>query len=150
MTTRRDYAWGRWIRVTVAHHYLAVDRRWFDRHIKPGLTIIKISKQARAFIRAEIDEAAERVETQFCDGRPSLDKGDNAWVERELAASRQMPKARKSSASKSSAKPFLVASAELAKTKPNDGSPVRSSASSLRGKAERVLASLSEKLRPGI
>src|SRR4030065_711595 len=95
---RREFPWGRWIRVSVAHHYLAVDRRWFDQHIRPGLTIIKISKQARAFIRAEIDEAAERVETRLCDGRPSSEKGVNAWVERERAASRQMPKVTRSSA----------------------------------------------------
>ena len=69
---------GRWIRVSVAHHYLAVDRRWFDQHIRPGLTLIKISKQARAFIRAEIDEAAQRVEDSLRDGRPSSEERSNS------------------------------------------------------------------------
>lgn len=49
MTARRDFPWGRWIRVSVAHHYLAVDRH---QHIRPDLTIIKISKQARVLTRA--------------------------------------------------------------------------------------------------
>jgi len=99
----------------VAHHYLAVDRRWFDRHIKPGLTVIKISKQARAFIRTEIDEAAARLENINRDGRPSSEKGESAWAERERVASRQMPVATKSSTSRSAAKPSTPDLAQSAK-----------------------------------
>ena len=65
MTTRRDFAWGRWIRVLVAHHYLAVNRHWFSQQIRPELTVSKISKQARAFIRAEIDEVARSTLATF-------------------------------------------------------------------------------------
>src|SRR6478672_11731712 len=149
VSTRREFAWGRWIRVSIAHHYLAVDRRWFDQHIRPSLTLIKISKQARAFIRAEIDEAAQRVEDSLRDGRPSSEKGVTAWVERERAASLQMPKVTKSSANRCKAKPSTLVLAQLAKSKRNSGLPPELRGLSLKGKAERVLASLSEKLRPG-
>src|SRR5687768_10498135 len=29
MSTGSNLAWGRWIRASVAHHYLGVDRNWF-------------------------------------------------------------------------------------------------------------------------
>jgi hypothetical protein len=132
MSSRRDFPWGRWIRVSVAHHYLGADRRWFDHNIKPQLTVIKVSKQARAFIRAEIDEAAAAVETLFRDGRPSLEKGEYARVEREQAASQPMPKATKSSTSKSMRK---------------NGSRSASSESPSHTNVDRVLESLSAKLR---
>src|SRR5215210_4045189 len=106
MPRRADFPWGRWVRVSEAHYYACGgDRRYFDAHFKPHLTAIKLSKQGRAYVRADIDAVAENIETRTRNGRACDEKGvTHAWHERERAASQPMPKATKSSASKSAEK----------------------------------------------
>lgn len=61
MSTRRTFAWGRWIRVSVAHHYLQVDKAWFARNVRPLLRVLQISEQARACRRKDLDARAARI-----------------------------------------------------------------------------------------
>jgi hypothetical protein len=59
---RHDFPWGRWIRVNVAHHYLSVDRRFFNEKVRPHVRVLTVSKQAKAIPRADIDAWAEQFE----------------------------------------------------------------------------------------
>src|SRR3712207_760522 len=75
MTRRADYPWGRWVRVSEAHYYACGgDRRYFDKYFKPHLTSIQLSKQGRAYMRAEIDAVAENIELEFATGGPATRK----------------------------------------------------------------------------
>src|SRR4051812_36033121 len=122
--SRREFAWGRWIRVSIAHHYLAIDRRIFDLEFKPHLTVIAISRQARAYIKAEIDALAIKVETLHRVDRPAPTKGD-IWAEAKPAASPLMPTAIASSVKPCTANGSLPALAPSARTTPSSGSRAR-------------------------
>ena len=149
MTRRADYPWGRWVRVSEAHYYACGgDRRYFDKYFKPHLTSIRLSKQGRAYVRAEIDAVAENIETRIRNGRACDEKGDNAWLERERAASLRMPKATKSSASKSAVRRSSLDSEMSVRKRRKRGSRIDSSASPSQKRLDRVLELLSGKPLP--
>jgi hypothetical protein len=148
----RDFPWGRWIRVDVAHHYLSVDRARLpvvQRHVRPHVRVIKLSKQGKAIPAQDIDAVAQRIEDAHGNGPACDEKGvPNAWPKPEQAASRSTLAATASSTSRSSARRSSPA---------RSGHPGRSrrvaqqrpSASASSGRAARVLASLSAKVRSG-
>ena len=152
MPRRADYPWGRWVRVSEAHYYACGgDRRYFDKYFKPHLTSIQLSKQGRAYVRAEIDAVAENIETRIRNGRACDEKGvTNAWHERERAASLQMPKATKSSANKSMAKRSSLDSEMSVRKRRKRGSQIDSSASPSQKRVDRVLELLSGRPRLNI
>src|ERR1700752_4927864 len=129
MSRRRDFPWGRWIRVVDAHQYLGVDKEWFADNIRPHVRVMAISKQARAIPRADIDAVAQRIEDAHGNG-PGDEKGViNAWPKREQAASPSMPRAIASSTSKSTEKPSSAGSAPSPRRKPKNGSAQQPSGS---------------------
>ena len=101
MSAPSNFAWGRWIRASIAHHYLGVDRNWFMKHVRPFVPVIKLSTQARAYRKSDLDARAEQIEITLLqpiddyagrsehnvgNGRPIVGKGGNkAWGEREPA-----------------------------------------------------------------
>ena len=62
MSAPSNFAWGRWIRASIAHHYLGVDRNWFMKHVRPFVPVIKLSTQARAYRKSDLDARAEQIE----------------------------------------------------------------------------------------
>jgi hypothetical protein len=135
--------------VSEAHYYACGgDRRYFDKYFKPHLTSIQLSKQGRAYMRAEIDAVAENIETRTRNGRACDEKGVNARLERERAASQPMPKATKSSASKSMAKRSSLDSEMSVRKRRKRGSRIGSSASPSQKRVDRVLELLSGKPLP--
>src|SRR5687767_7669255 len=117
MTRRADYPWGRWVRVSDAHYYACGgDRRYFNTYFKPHLTVIQLSKQGRAYVRADIDAIAEKIETELRNGRACAEKGEtHAWHARERAASERTPLVTKSSTSKSTGSRFTHGSEQSAR-----------------------------------
>lgn len=90
MSERRNFEWGRWIRASVAHHYLAVDRNWFRKHVRPYVPVIVLSTQARAYRKRDVYARAEQIESSLHqpidwdadpsrhnvgNGRPIVEKG---------------------------------------------------------------------------
>ena len=101
MSERPRFEWGRWIRANVAHLYLGVDRNWFAKNVRPFVAVIKLSTQARAYRKSDLDARAEQLEACLCvpvdrvaklrnhnvgNGR-SMEKGVIKWAEREPAVS---------------------------------------------------------------
>jgi len=165
MTTRYDMPWGRWIRLSVAHHYLGVDRRWFDRHVRPYCPVLKLSRQARAFPREDLDIRAATLEYELL-GNPIdptsavvqdgtgdewavVKKGVSVWAKPERAASPPMPKVTRSSISRSTAKTSSPDWEQSVRNRPKRGLPTRSNVSGLPRNVDRVLASLSAKRPAG-
>lgn len=150
MTTRRDFAWGRWIRVSVAHHYLAVNRHWFSQHIRPELTVIKISKQARAFIRAEIDEVAERLERQSRESAANSGHGNRPYSHEKGVTHQPTLEIKNPSRTSLAVKIPELASNKLPHSNQGERLQNASNKPGSNAYANRVLASLSKKLLPGI
>ena len=65
MSDRDRIGWGRWIRANVAHRYLGVDRNWFAKHVRPYVPIMKLSTQARAYRRTDLDARSEQLEAEL-------------------------------------------------------------------------------------
>jgi len=93
LSTRRNFAWGRWIRVSVAHHYLQVDKAWFAKNVRPHLSVMQISRQAKAYRREDLDARAAQIECEllrldattaagdYANGDVrSPEKGVNSWA----------------------------------------------------------------------
>lgn len=127
MGRRRDFPWGRWIRVDVAHHYLSVDRRWFNQNIRPFVLVMSISKQAKAIPRADIDARAQQIEDQF---RKKSEEPTASIARREDT--------------KIAPKPTADVSPARSRRQPAPA-PLRSQAKG-HGRAERVLAKLHARL----
>jgi hypothetical protein len=169
LTTRlvsegRVFDWGRWIRANVAHIYLGVDRNWFAKNVRPYVAVIKLSAQARAYRRSDLDARAEELEAMLCEsvdhhprpgehtvgnGRPTQ-KGVHEWVEPEPAVSRSMQLAAGSSRRKSSVRSSTEGSGKFRRRRRSGFSPEKSSGSVSPERRERVLALLSEKLQSSI
>ena len=162
MLSRHEFSWGRWIRLSDAHHYLGVDRRWFNLHVRPYCPIMKLSKQARAIRREDLDTRAARLEQELLgnaldpgpavredfigDGRPVVEKKDTkVWAKPERVASPVMPMETRSSTSRSTEKASTPVSELSVRSKRKHGSRTKSNVSGSQRNVDRVLALLSEK-----
>ena len=169
MSDQRIYAWGRWIRASVAHRYLGVDRNWFARNVRPYVPVLRLSTQARAYRKTDLDARAKQIEQELLmplsesasidplnssredirgNGRPIVQKGGKpTWVEPERVGSPLTKTATGSSRRKSSDAPSSEGSGQSPSKRQNESLPEKSSAFDSPARRDRVLRLLSEKLR---
>lgn len=60
MSNRKDFAWDRWIRASVAHH--SSRQAWFVKYVRSYVPALQLSKQAKAFRKEDLDIRAAQIE----------------------------------------------------------------------------------------